>query len=243
MTTTSAAAPAPDASMAGLLRAAGESVRRLSAIVLAAAVCGVLIGGVGGRLAMLLLARLNPEVSGTLSDDGFVMGRFTVVATLNLLVAALFLGIVGALVYAVVRGLRIGPWWFQVLALGVGAGVVVAAAIVHRDGVDFVRLQPAWLAILLFVLIPFLYGVALIVLAERCLRPGSWFMGLPGFAILLPLLFLLIVAPLVPVLVFIWLVGYAARLSSVGRSVLEHPVSLWAGRTVLVVVFWVGLRD
>ncbi len=106
--------------MAGLFRAAGESVRRLSAIVLAAAVCGVLIGGVGGRLAMLLLARLNPEVSGTLSDDGFVMGRFTVVATLNLLVAALFLGIVGALVYAVVRGLRIGPWWFQVLSVGVG---------------------------------------------------------------------------------------------------------------------------
>ncbi len=61
--------------------------------------------------------------------------------------------------------------------------------------------------------------------------------------ILLPLLFLLIVAPIVPVLVFIWLVGYGARLSSVGRSVLDHPAALWAGRAVLVVVFWVGLRD
>ena len=94
---------------------------------------------------MLLLARLNPEVSGQLSDDGFVMGRFGVVETLNLLVAALFLGVVGGVIYALVRGLMIGPRWFQVAAVGVGAGVVVAAAIVHRDGVDFVRCsRPGW---------------------------------------------------------------------------------------------------
>ena len=37
----------------------------------AGALLGLLVGGVGSRLAMLLLARLNPEATGVISDDGF----------------------------------------------------------------------------------------------------------------------------------------------------------------------------
>lgn len=225
------------------MAAARAAVRRLGAIMLAASICGVLIGGVGGRLAMLLLARLNPEVSGRLSDDGFVMGRFGVVETLNLLIAGLFLGVVGGLVYAVVRGLMIGPRWFQVASVGVGAGVVVAAAIVHRDGVDFVLLQPAWLAILLFVLIPGLYAVCLTELAERWLAEGSWYWRLPAVGQLMPLLFLLFVLPVVPVVIFFWLVGQALRMTSVGTSALDSPAAGWVGRLGLTVVFAVGLQD
>lgn len=227
----------------GLAVVARASVRRLAAILLAASICGILIGGVGGRLAMLLLARLNPEVTGQLSDDGFVMGRFGVVETLNLLVAGLFLGVVGGLVYAVVRGLMIGPRWFQVGCVGVGAGVVVAAAIVHRDGVDFVLLQPAWLAILLFVLIPGLYAVCLTLLAERWLAAGSWFDRLPSVIGLTPLLFLLFVLPVVPLLIFGWLVVQAVRMSPIGVSALEHPATSWVGRIGLALVFAVGLQD
>jgi hypothetical protein len=35
---------------------------------------GLLVGGVGSRLAMMLLARLNPGIAGVTSDDGFIMG-------------------------------------------------------------------------------------------------------------------------------------------------------------------------
>lgn len=223
--------------------AARESVDRLAVILLAGAVGGLLVGGVGGRLAMMLLARLNPEVSGTLSDDGFVMGRFTFVATLNLMVAALFLGVVGAVVYAVVRGLMIGPRWFQVASLAAGAGVVVAAAIVHRDGVDFVALQPAWLAIALFVVIPAAYAVVLTLLAERWLAPGSWFTRLPRWVALGPLVLVLFVLPVLPVLIFLWLVVQAARMWPTGAAALDHPVSSWLGRGVLGLVFAIGLQD
>lgn len=226
-----------------LRAAAAGAVRRLAAILLAGSICGVLIGGLGGRLAMLLLARLNPDARGVLSDDGFVMGRFGVVETLNLLVAALFLGVVGAVIYAVVRGLVIGPRWFQVASVGVGAGVVVAAAIVHRDGVDFVLLQPAWLAIALFVAIPAAYAVGLTLLAERWLAAGSWFERLPGPVRVVPLLFLLFVLPALPLLVFCWLVVWLIRLSPVGASVLDGPGPRWVGRCGLAGVFALGLQD
>lgn len=68
--------------MLGSRKAVGE---RLG---LAGLLLGVLVGGVGGRLAMMLLARLNPRVAGVVSDDGFVMGQFTLTSTAVLLVIA-----------------------------------------------------------------------------------------------------------------------------------------------------------
>src|SRR5688500_2198501 len=107
---------------------------------------------------MMLLARLNPEVSGITSDDGFTIGQFTLSDTAGLLVLATFIGVFGAGVYVVVRPLMIGPRWFQVLSVAGGAGVVAGAVIVHTDGVDFRLLDPAWLAIALFVAIPGTYA-------------------------------------------------------------------------------------
>lgn len=57
--------------------AAELALRRLAAITVAGAVLGVLVGGVGGRLAMVLLAALNPRATGVTSDDGFTIGQFT----------------------------------------------------------------------------------------------------------------------------------------------------------------------
>lgn len=146
------------------------AVLRLVVIVIAGALLGLLVGGVGGRLAMMLLAGLSPEATGITSDDGFVMGQFTASGTLNLLVAGAFLGLIGAVVYALLRGLMIGPRWFQVLSVGGGPAVVVGAMIVQTDGVDFRLLQPAWLAIALFVAIPGVYAALLTVVSEGVLR-------------------------------------------------------------------------
>ena len=143
---------------------------RLVVIVLAGAVLGLLVGGVGGRLAMMLLAVLNPEATGVTSDDGFVMGQFTASGTLNLLVAGTILGAIGGVFYALLRDLMIGPRWFQVLSVGGGPAVVVGSMLVHTDGVDFRLLQPAWLAIGLFVAIPGVYAAVLTLVAERLLR-------------------------------------------------------------------------
>jgi hypothetical protein len=145
----------------------------LCAVSLAGALAGLLVGGIGGRLAMLLLTRLDPQVAGTVSDDGFVMGQVTVLGTLNLLAVGVGLGVLGAVFYAVLRPLMVGPRWFQVLSTSLGPAVVVGEMLVHTDGVDFRLFAPVELAIALFVLLPGLYAAALTGLAERWLRPGS----------------------------------------------------------------------
>ncbi len=46
--------------------------------LVAAAVAGLLVAGIGGRLAMFILrVTSGSEVIGLESDDGFVIGRFT----------------------------------------------------------------------------------------------------------------------------------------------------------------------
>ena len=124
----------------------------------AGAVSGFLIGGVGGRLAMLLLRLTSPDsVRGIESDDGFTIGRFSG-ETVFLFALATALGM---LVGVACVGLR------SQLSDRVGATLIVlaggtlgAAAIIKPDGVDFTRLAPLPLACALFTVIP-LAGAAL----------------------------------------------------------------------------------
>ncbi len=207
-------------------------LRRLAATTWAGAILGLVVGGLGGRLAMLLLARLNPAATGVVSDDGFVMGRLTT-GTQTLLVVGTALGVLGGGIYFVLRGLRIGPRWFQVLSLAVGSGVVVASLIVHQDGVDFTLLGPPLLAISLFVAIPVLYAALLTVVAEHWLRTDGRASRWPWWIVLAPLVLWL---PLLPV-ALLGLAGIvvvvAARQFPAGRRVL--------GSHGLKSIAWVGL--
>src|SRR6266540_187718 len=64
---------------------------------------GVLIAGVGSRLAMLLLRLTSSHrVRGRLSDDGFVIGRVSLAGTYNLMVLGAAVGIIGAACYRLV---------------------------------------------------------------------------------------------------------------------------------------------
>lgn len=136
---------------------------------------GVLVGGILGRLAMFALIRLNPEHVGTISDDGFQMGRFTLGGSFNLVVVAGIIGAIGGLVYVGARHLEFGPRWFRLLSVVLGAALPVGGMLVHTDGVDFTLLEPAGLAVALFVAIPALYGLVIALAAERWLpAPGSW---------------------------------------------------------------------
>ena len=149
---------------------------RFAVIVALGLGLGVLVGGVVGRLMMFLLVRLNPENAGSVSDDGFVMGQFTVSGSLNLLLVGGFLGTVGGFVYAGARHLTFGPPWFRVVSVTLGAGLPLGALIVSTEGVDFTLLSPPELAVAMFVGIPALYGLLLAVVAERVVAPpaASW---------------------------------------------------------------------
>lgn len=226
-----------------LLAAAGTAARQLAAVTAAGALVGLLVGGVGGRLAMMLLATLNPVSHGRLSDDGFVMGQLTFAGTLELLLTGVFLGIAGAGFYVALRGLMIGPRWFRVLSISVGPAVVVGASLVHTEGIDFVLLQPAWLAIALFVAIPGLYAALLTVLAERWLTPGSRLLEAHWIVVVALLLLWVPLAPLLGILALGWLGYTLLKARPTGVTLLRHPATQWTARAALAALFAMSLAD
>lgn len=157
------------------LRAAAVDVRAtLRVLVPAGVLVGVLVGGVGSRLAMLVLRLTSPDyVIGVESDDGFEIGVVTL-QSFNLLFLGASVGIIGAGLFLLVRPWLIGPAWFRHLTTGLGCGVVVGSIVINPDGVDFNVLEPAWLAVALFVAIPALFGALIGPAVAFAERPGSW---------------------------------------------------------------------
>ncbi|WP_432479154.1 hypothetical protein [Nocardioides sp. GXQ0305] len=210
--------------------------RTLGTISAVGVLAGWFVVGVLSRLAMLLLAILNPVATGVTSDDGFVMGQFTLSGSLNLLfLAGTPLGLLGAGLYAAVRGLRIGPAWFRLLSVSVGAGLVVGSQLVHVDGVDFRLLEPLWLAIGLFVLLPIVFVAVLSAVSEWLLaRPVPTPLVVAGLAAWL------VVFPLLPLVAALAIGLVGLRLvdrTAVGHRVLGSPVGPWVLRAALAVVF------
>lgn len=174
--------------------------RHLVPSLLAPAVAGCLIAGVGGRLAMLLLRITSGDrVVGLESDDGFIIGRVSTDTVT--LVFALTVGATVILgpVYAVAR-LWIAPRWRPVV-FGLFFAIVGGALLVHSDGVDFTVLSPRVLSVILFIAIPAAFGGALepvhgyaerwtlrvppwVLLASPILVLGTMVLvGLPGVAV------------------------------------------------------------
>src|SRR5687768_18610943 len=85
---------------------------------------GVLVAGVGSRLAMLLLRVTSPDrLVGVISDDGFTIGEFTLGGTYNLLMLGAVVGIIGAGAYRMVAPWLIGPAWLRRLTTGFGSEI------------------------------------------------------------------------------------------------------------------------
>jgi hypothetical protein len=215
--------------------------RRLAVATAAGALSGLLVGGIGGRLAMMLLARLTPQATGITSDDGFLMGRFTLSGTLALLGVGTFLGVVGGGIYLVMRSLMIGPRWFQVLSISLGPAVVLGSSLVHSTGVDFILLRPTWLAIALFVTIPGLYAALLTILCERWLNPDGRFMQARSPLVFAPLVLSLAYPPGLLILLLGWLAVEWLRRNSSTRPLVKHPLVPWLARLALTVVFAMSL--
>ena len=144
-------------------------------LVVAGIPVGVVVAGIGSRLAMLLLRLTSSDaVRGIQSDDDFTIGRFTLAGTYNLLVLGAAVGIIGAAAYQWVRPWLLGPWWFRRLTIALGSAAVVGSLLVHADGIDFRVLKPTWLAIGLFIALPGLFGLTIGPAVDRVERPGSW---------------------------------------------------------------------
>ncbi len=168
---------------------------------------GLLVGGVGGRLAMLLLRLTSPDrVRGVESDDGFVIGQVTF-DTLNLLLACTFIGAAAGTGYWLFRS-AVTHRRTRLVSWTVFCGLLGGAALVQDGGVDFGLLEPLSLAVSVFILIPLVAGAGIALLADRWITsPGP----VPRAAAALRLLPALssLVVPVAPILALVGSGGWA----------------------------------
>lgn len=151
---------------------------------------GYLLVGPLARLLMLLLRVTSTDaVRGVTSDDGFTIGRFSVMDTLGLLFICATLGGVAGVVYVVARftvrhrNRRLALWTILCAAFG-------GAVLVHDSGVDFVLLEPTWLAIGGFVALPAIGGLIIALVVDRLssiTAPGARMrLAIPATGLLAP---------------------------------------------------------
>jgi hypothetical protein len=141
--------------------------------VVAAAVgagAGLVWGGIGGRIAMrVIFLTSDNSVGGLTSDDGFEIGTLST-STMVLVIICTLLGGMAGFGVGVIRMITSGPTWAVAVGLSLASAAFAGARIVHTDGVDFRVLDPLWLTVGLFVLIPGLWGATSVLLTERVLR-------------------------------------------------------------------------
>ncbi len=172
---------------------------------------------------MGVLRVTSPDtVRGRISDDGFEIGQVSA-ATVFLLAITTGLGAVVGVVYIAVRRAvpgRWGRWGWILVGTTVGGSLLL-----HADGVDFNLLEPTWLAVALFILIP-AGGAAL--MAFWVERWDRWWLtdrrrtiiaALPT-VVLIPLIFPVLVAAAAVVLVAI---AVAERQDSLRRPDRRPP--------------------
>jgi hypothetical protein len=210
----------------------------LSSGVWAGLLSGLVVGGLGGRLAMFVLRLTSdPSLHGRLTDDDFTIGSFTT-ATLFLVGFTMAVGVIGGLFYLLIRGwlpLRRRPLLFALFTSLVGGAIVI-----EPGGIDFSRVEPHALSIVFFILLPGLYGMSVGYLAERLLaRERSSTAG--KVAAFVPLIGAAILGPFGVVVIALALVGWvlsqrfpvvawwgSASVAAVGRSVLLVVTALSA---------------
>jgi hypothetical protein len=152
-------------------------IRWIAVRGLAAASAGVIVLGLGGRLAMFLSRLLHPDSVGRFTENGNQIGDFTVAGTLGLL---LFGGLAGGLFAGVVW--VIVKKWISDNPLLVGLGTVAIGGflLIEADNRDFTILDPPAVDVTLLLALVFAFGVVmhrLDVVFDRRLptgRRGLW---------------------------------------------------------------------
>jgi hypothetical protein len=192
---------------------------------------GALVGGIGSRVVMRVLAITSaPEASGILTENGNRVGEITLGGTIGLTTAGVAIGMLGALVWLVVR--RWIPWrgWRRGLLFGSVLLCLGGAFLIDPKNTDFAHLRPASLAVAMFAALFPLFGLLFVALAERWVRAYPHLRLRPGpiVAYGIPLFFLALAFPV--------LIGLAV-FGGLGWAVEKQPDRLsraWKGRKVQV---------
>lgn len=148
--------------------------RQIVVIALLGAAAGA-VTGMLGRLAMRLLAVTSPPIAqGRLTDDLARVGEITFAGTAFVVVLCAFAGGFVALGYPLVRLVLPNRLVPRIIGFAVLTGLVGGSILVHDDpSFDYTILQPAWLAVTLFICVPAAYGAIAAALVERYAPAGG----------------------------------------------------------------------
>jgi hypothetical protein len=152
---------------AGVVEPLEWAARTLAGGMLPGLIAGFVVGGLGSRLAMRIMALTSGNARGFETDFGATVGEITIGGTLFLLIAGGVLGMVGGIAYVAIRRLVPGPVWVKGLAFGMLLLALTGRLLVAPDNPDFVILSPAALAVGMFAALPVVYGLLLVPLAKR----------------------------------------------------------------------------
>lgn len=200
---------------------------------------GFVVGGVLSRILMYVLRLTTGERAiGIVTDDGFPIGEVTLAGTYNLVTFTAAIGVIAVVVFQWVRPWLLGPRWLRIVTVSAGTAAVVGSLLVNASGVDYVILDPTWLAIATFVALPAIYGVVLYLTVEAVERSNArgfdgrrWWAAPLVPVVLAPKAALFVLGA--AVLYLVWLRLTEAK--DLGRLA-GHPV---AG--VLVRLAWLGI--
>jgi len=143
------------------------AVLRLTSSIGSAVICGIVVGGIGGRIVMRVSAAAADESRiGMLTENGNVIGRITVEGTMALL---LFVGLitgvsVGLFLFALRAVLpgRFLPATISAVLLALGGAIAI-----DPSNADFVIVGNRALNVAMFIALFPAFGVLFVVLAER----------------------------------------------------------------------------
>jgi hypothetical protein len=217
-------------------------LRSMAVGILPGALAGLIAGGAGSRLAMRVMALTSSAaVQGTETEFGATVGEISLGGTLFLLILGAVLGGAGGLIFMAIRGLL--PWSGRRagLAFGLLLLAVFGRLIIDPNNFDFDVLDPAPLAVVMFVAIFIVYGLLLVPLLER-LEPGirrapAW-LWLPLLAITLLPLLLTGIGGLI--LVAVLLIGYGVAGFGGWKRLARSAAVVGAARALIGLIFLLG---
>jgi len=158
---------------------AAATVTSAGIVGVAGTLAGLVWGGVGGRIAMrILFLTSDDSVRGMTSDAGFEIGTISL-GTAFLVVFAAIAGAIIGMFGGLLRMVTAGPTWLVGLGAGLASAAFFGALLVTPEGVDFNVLDPLWLGVTLFVVLPGLWAASTVVVGEWLARPGRLFATLP----------------------------------------------------------------
>jgi hypothetical protein len=189
-----------------------RALRSIAVSLNAAVIAGALVGGLGGRLFMRVLAATSPDtLHGVRTEAEQPIGRVTTGGTIGLVV---FGGILGALAVAIVH--RVLRRWLP--RRGWQAGLVSAwlafallsdaADLLDPGSKDFDILSPRWLAVTMIIALVALFGVVFGTVYERLDRATPEIRASRAALAYIPVAVLML--PGAPGLVMLAVVGLAA---------------------------------